>query len=139
VWINSFHASAAFRRRLGDSGVAFPKGAAKVVAEGDVPLSDEEDDEEAAAAATDKQQQQQRPLHPDEELEQQQAAEAAEAEAAEHSDDEPDHRPEGGLYVGQACSLQPAFCCWSEPACTAALQGLASVHSARKVLLSLAI
>jgi uncharacterized membrane protein len=102
-------------RRLGDSGVAFPKGAAKVVAEGDVPLSDEDDDEAAAAAAADKQQQQQRPLHPDEELEQQQAAEAAEAAAAaaaEHSDDEPEHRPEGALRQG--CILGPAFCCWLE-------------------------
>ncbi|WIA29550.1 hypothetical protein OEZ86_012045 [Tetradesmus obliquus] len=85
----------AAQRRLGEDGVAFPRGAAKVVAEGDVPLSEDED-EEAAAAADKQQQQQQRPLHPDEELEQQQAAEAAEAAAAQqHSDDEPDHqRPE---------------------------------------------
>jgi biotin carboxyl carrier protein len=91
--------------------VAFPQGAAKVVAEGEVPLSSDEE-EEAAAAAADKQQQQ-RPLHPDEELEQQQAAEAAEAAAAQqqHSDHEPeDRRPEGtwinalvSELVGTAC------------------------------------
>ncbi|KAF6257507.1 cactus-binding C-terminus of cactin protein-domain-containing protein [Scenedesmus sp. NREL 46B-D3] len=85
----------AAQRRLGDDGVAFPKGAAKVVAEGDVPLSEDEADAAAAAEGRPQQQQQQRPLHPDEELEQQQAAEAAEAAAAaeqQHSDDEPEHR-----------------------------------------------
>jgi hypothetical protein len=69
-----------FRRRLGEA-VPFPAGAAHIIKQGDIPLSDSEDGEGRQPARS------QPARHPDEELEAEQAA----AEQQQHSDDwEPD-------------------------------------------------
>ncbi|KAF8073139.1 hypothetical protein HT031_000800 [Scenedesmus sp. PABB004] len=102
-WLDEAEAEAtAAERHLGDAGVAFPQGAARIVAEGeDIPLSDSDADEAAGAQQQGKQQQpgqqqpQRRQLHPDEELEQQMAEEEPDAQ----------HGGEGTSAVGASARL----------------------------------
>eukprot|EP00878_Enallax_costatus_P024071 GHUV01025659.1.p1 GENE.GHUV01025659.1~~GHUV01025659.1.p1 ORF type:complete len:639 (+),score=216.86 GHUV01025659.1:228-2144(+) len=79
-------------RHLGEDGVPLPQGAARIVAEGDVPLSDDDPEQPQQAVSP---QQPKKQLHPDEEMEQQLAAD-------EQQQGEQEEEPEPREPVDQA-------------------------------------
>lgn len=81
-------------RHLGDDGGPLPQGTARIIQEGEMPLSDEDEDQQQQQqqeGSAEQQQQQKRQLHPDEELEQELAVEEQQRDEEE---EEPEARRE---------------------------------------------
>lgn len=86
-------------RHLGDDGAPMPQGTARIILEGDIPLSDDEEEDEQVltqqqrhANTPEQQQEPRRQLHPDEDYEHELAAQGPQQQQDDEEDDEPEAR-----------------------------------------------
>lgn len=89
-------------RHVGEDGVPLPQGAAKIIQQGDIPLSDDDSEQPQQQQAPSPQQQQQqelrKQLHPDEQMEAELAAADQQQPSEEEEESEVEEQADQGIF-----------------------------------------